>query len=159
MNINLNFKNIVDGPMCRIYINDDELYSGPVLSNYTLDAGPADGPTTLTIEHWGKNPEDTVVENGVIIRDRSFELDSIIIDQYNLEELKWDSEFNAQDGAVYPSCLFFGPNGQFVLTFETPVLRWMLQTRHRKNNNDPHWEEDYNYYTEACRLLAQISPK
>lgn len=159
MNINLNFKNIVDSPMCRIYINDDELYSGPVLPTYVLDTNLPTGTATLIIEHWGKRPEDTVVENNVIVRDRSFEIDSVIIDHYDLEELKWDSKFNAQDGAVYPGCLFFGPNGRFVLEFETPVLRWMLQTRHEKNNDDPHWEEDYNYYTEACRLLAQILPK
>jgi hypothetical protein len=117
------------------------------------------GTTTLIIEHWGKKSEDTIVENNVIVRDRSFELDCIKIDGYDLEELKWDSNFHAKDGTVYPSCLFFGPNGCFVLEFEPPVLRWMLQTRHNKNNNDPHWEEDYNYYTEACRLLEQIPPK
>jgi hypothetical protein len=159
MNLKLNFKNIIDDPMCRIYINEQELYSGPVLDNYNLDIDVAPGSAQLLIEQWDKKPQDTVVENGTIIRDRSFELESIIIDCYNLEELKWASEFQAQDGAVYPSCLFFGPNGQFVLNFEAPVLRWILKTRHEKNNNDPHWEEDYNYYTKACRLLTQILPK
>lgn len=159
MKLTLNFINIANNPMCRIYINDLELYSGIVQSEYTFDTVVPVGPTTLTIEHWDKQPEDTVVENGIIVSDRSFELASILIDNYDLEELKWNSEFRSIDGAVYPSCLFFGPNGKFVLAFENPVLRWILKTRHEKNNNDPHWEEDYNYYTEACRLLTQILPK
>jgi len=145
--------------MCRVYVNDHRLYSGPVIDECTADIDVAPGIACLVIEHWDKQPQDTVVENGVIVRDRSFELDSIKIDGYSLEELKWHSEFQAHDGVVYPSCLFFGPNGKFVLNFETPVLRWILQTKHEKNNDDPHWEEDYNYYTEACRLLKQISSK
>jgi hypothetical protein len=159
MNINLNFKNIIDNPQCRVYINNTELYSGVVLPKYEFNIDVALGNVMLLIDHWGKLPQDTVVDRGVIVRDRSFELESIVIDHYNLEELIWDSEFRAIDGAVYPSCLFFGPNGQFVLNFENPVLRWQLRRRHEKNNNDPHWEQDYNFYTNACKRLTQILPK
>ena len=159
MKLDLEFINIVDSPLCCISINGKEFYSGPVLEHYSLDTDVPQGELALTIAHWGKRPEDTIVEQGTIVRDRSFELSSVIIDGHNIEELKWQSEFQADDGAVYPSCLFFGPNGQYVLKFENPVLRWILKTRHNKNNNDPHWEEDYNYYMEACRLLAQTLHK
>lgn len=156
MNIKLYFKNIVDQPQCRIFVNTQEVAAGLVQSHYSINAEVNDGIATLIIEHCNKRPEDTVVKNGIIVRDRSFELDRIEIDGYDLEELKWDSEFHATDGAVYPSCLFFGPNGKFILNFESPALRWILKMRHEKNNNDPHWEEDYNYYTQACRLLTRI---
>lgn len=159
MKLHLEFINIVDLPQCKISINHQELYSGPVGEVYDFDLPITQGAVSIIITHWDKKPQDTVVENGKIIHDRSFELKRLTIDGYDLEELIWHSEFRAIDGAVYPSCLFFGPNGDFVLDIALPVLPWMLQTRHSKNNNDPHWEEDYNYYAQACQLLQQISVK
>jgi len=159
MKLHLEFINIIDQPRCKISINHEELYSGPVLEVYDFDVPHTQGAVSIVITHWDKQPYDTVVKNGQIVRDRSFELARLIVDGYDLEELIWHSEFRAVDGAVYPSCLFFGPNGDFVLDFTMPVLAWILHTRHTKNNNDPHWEEDYNYYITACQLLQQISIK
>jgi hypothetical protein len=156
MKLKLRFKNIVDAPKCKILIGNSELYSGPVLENYEYDHDLATGPCSLVIEHWDKLPTDTIVHDNKIVRDRSFELDQIIIDDYDLEELIWNSEFLANDGQRYSSCLFFGPNGKFILDFHNPVLYWILKTRHEKNNNDPNWEEDYNYYQQACKILTQI---
>jgi hypothetical protein len=159
MKLCLKFKNIVDAPMCAIIINNQELYRGEVLDLYDFDVDVADGVAKLQIDHWDKKPSDTVVENNVIVRDRSFELDTVIIDNYNIEELIWKSQFYATDGNVYKSCLFFGPNGSYVLNFYNPVLYWILQTRHQDNNNDPEWEQDYNYYIRACKILKQISTR
>jgi hypothetical protein len=158
MKLQLKFKNIVDSPHCAIRINGQELYRGGVPADFLNNFEQLESDCVLVIEHINKQPSDTIVKGGTIIRDRSFELDQIVIDGYDLEELKWTSEFRAQDGAVYASCLFFGPNGKFVLKFSNPVLPWMLKTRHEKNNNDPHWEEDYNYYQQACKILQQILP-
>lgn len=159
MKLQLKFKNIVDSPHCVIRMNEQELYRGVTPANFLNEFEQLESDCVLVIEHIDKLPSDTIVEDGKIIRDRSFELDQIIIDEYNLEELKWASEFRASDGAVYTSCLFFGPNGEFVLKFNNPVLRWILKTRHEKNNNDLHWEEDYNYYQQACKILQQILPQ
>lgn len=156
MIIQLEFKNIVDNPTCQIAVNGVTHYDGAVLNSNVFSATSNDEECTLTIKQYGKKPEETIVENGVIVRDKSFELAKIIIDGYDLEELIWNSAFTAEDGNVYQSCLYFGPNGEFKLNFEAPVLKWILKTRHEKNNNDPTWEEDYNYYTKACQLLAQI---
>lgn len=156
MKINLKFKNIIDAPNCSVVVGDKNLYSGVVENEFVFDFEYPEEEYTLSIAQWGKRPEDTVVEDGHIVRDRSFELEKIVIDGYDLEDLVWESKFKADDGAVYPSCLFFGPNGRFVINLYNPILRWILKTRHEKNNNDPHWEEDYNYYQEACKRLTQI---
>jgi hypothetical protein len=137
-------------------MNDVELYCGEVLSEFEYNHVCAGGQYQLVIEHWDKLPSDTIVQDGKIIRDRSFELEKIVIDEYDIEELIWNSEFLADNGQTYPSCLFFGPPGKFVLNFYNPVLYWILKTRHEKNNNDPTWEEDYNYYQQACKILKQI---
>jgi hypothetical protein len=159
MNITLQFKNIIDSPECSIMINDKTVFSGFVMEKFNCNLDIPEGPCTLTITHINKRPEDTVVENGVIVRDRSFELEKIIVDDYNIEELIWQSKFTAVTGEEYESCLFFGPCGSFTIDFYNPVLYWILKTRAEKNNNDPHWKEDYNYYQTACNLLKQISNK
>jgi hypothetical protein len=159
MKIHLQFKNIVDEPRCRIAINNQVLFAGIAQPQYTFDVSVAKGACRLSIVHWDKLPEHTVVENGEIVRDRSFELERCTIDSYDLQELIWHSQFVAEDSAVYKSCLFFGPNGEFQLNFENPVLRWILRTRHEQNNNDPHWEQDFEYYQQACNRLKLMSIK
>jgi hypothetical protein len=159
MKIQLQFKNIIDEPRCRILINDQVLFVGIVQTQHAFDVAVPQGACRLTIVHYDKSPEHTIVENGVIVRDRSFELERCVIDGYNLQELVWHSEFVADDGNVFKSCLFFGPNGEFRLDFENPALRWILRTRHKQNNNDPHWEQDFEYYQQACKRLQLMSTK
>ena len=159
MKLELQFNNIVDAPKCKIYIGSQELYCGIVLPRFECEYTCPDGDCQLTIQHWDKLPSDTIVQDSKIVRDRSFELEKIIIDGYDLEELVWESEFISDDGKIYSSCLFFGPNGKFQLNFHNPVLYCILKTRHEKNHNDPTWEQDYNYYQQACKLLTQISAR
>ena len=158
MHILLKFKNIVDSPNCKILLNDLECYCGPVIEDVVVDnENPMSGAQCLKIIHWGKEPTDTIVVDGKIVRDRSFELASIVVDGYDVEELIWQSHYEAVDGQVFNSCLFFGPNGQFVFNFSSPILEYILRTRHALNNNDPNWKEDYELYMRACKLLQQIS--
>ena len=157
MNLTLKFNNIVDVnglPKIKISING-ELLENCVVSE-SIDISMTDSDLVrLKIEHHGKNPNtDTIVEDGTIVKDRSFELDSIIVDGYDLEELKWQSQFVTEQGETLDKCLFFGPNGTWTIDFERPVLRWILKTRHELNDNDPTWEEDYNSYVSACKLLS-----
>jgi hypothetical protein len=159
MKIHLQFKNIVDEPRCRITINNQVLFAGITQPQYTFDVTVPNDACRLSIVHWDKLPKHTIVEHGVIVRDRSFELERCVIDGYDLQELVWHSQFVADNGAVYKSCLFFGPNGEFQLDFENPALRWILRTRHEKNNNDPHWEQDFEYYQQACNRLKLMSIK
>lgn len=159
MKLQIELEKIVDNPRCKIRLNGLELYSGDVMERFEFEHDATTGPMLIEIEHWDKKPEDTVVESDIIVRDRSFQLKKITVDDIDLEELIWHSEFRANDGKVYPSCLFFGPNGCFVLELELPALRWILKKRHEKNNNDPTWDEDYEYYIQACKILKQISDK
>jgi hypothetical protein len=150
---------MVDCPECTIAIDNYSLFTGVVPEKFDYSLDIPEGACTLTISHINKKPEDTVVENGVIVRDRSFELEKIIIDGYDLEELVWESKFTAVSGEEYKSCLFFGPCGCYTLDFYNPILYWILKIRNEKNHNDPYWEEDYNYYQSACKILKQISNK
>lgn len=158
MNIEIFFKNINQNPHCDILINNVSMYIGAVLPSIKIDSQLL-GNITLEILFTNKVPQDTVVNSeGNIIQDKNFELDKILVDGYDFNEFIWNSEYQAIDGKVYPSCLFFGPPGKFVISFSSPFLPWLLKTRHEKYNNDPSWEEDYEYYIKAWKILQQIQP-
>lgn len=160
MQIRLKFENLKDTPRYKISINDTVYTEDFVKEEYVIDAiNDVSHDISLRIEFIDKNPEDTIVENGNIVKDKSFELDGISIDGYDFEELIWQSNYYANDGKVYPSCLFFGPSGYFEIKFHQPILHWILESRHKLTGNDPDWERDYNYYQESCKLLTLISHK
>ena len=157
MNLALKFKNIQPWnglPHIRIVINDAVVFENTVCPLITVQCHPVDNQIKLSIEHYGKDTAvDTVVIDGVIVQDRSCELDTIEVDGYDLQELKWLSAYHCDDGSVLDKCLFFGKNGTWHMAFELPVLKWILRTRHEINRNDPTWSEDYESYVRACRLL------
>jgi hypothetical protein len=157
MNLALKFKNIqpCNGlPHIRIVINDTVVFENTVCPLITVQCHPVDNQIKLSIEHYDKDTAvDTVVIDGVIVQDRSCELDTIEVDGYDLQELKWLSAYHCDDGSVLDKCLFFGKNGTWSIAFELPVLKWILRTRHEINRNDPTWSEDYESYVRACRLL------
>lgn len=159
MQILLKFKNINQSPECAISVNNTLLYSGAVPDLYTDELQIPQDQVLLKIEFTNKHPEDTVVENGVIVKDKNFELEQIVVDGYDFQELVWQGNYYDHNKQVYPGCLFFGPPGHYEINFHQPVLHWILKTRNHINNNDPDWEIDYNYYTEACKLLTLISLK
>ena len=153
MNLILVFKNIVDNPKCKIFVNNQELYNGSVKSNYNFDLAAIDKTVDLIIEHYDKNPDDTVVDSdNNIIRDRSFEIEKIIVDGYDFENLIWKSFFESTNGDIYNSCLFFGPNGSFKIQFKIPILKWILENTHEPGS----WEEDYEYYTKAISIIDTV---
>ena len=157
MNLALKFKNIQDCnglPRIRIVVNDAVVFENTVCPLITLQCHPVDNKINLSIEHHGKDPsKDTVVVDGVIVQDRSCKLDTIKVDNYELQELKWHSAYYCADGTVLDKCLFFGKNGTWHIAFELPVLQWILKTKHEINNDDPDWSADYESYVSACKLL------
>jgi hypothetical protein len=158
MQIQLEFDHIHEfngEPKISVRVNGIECYNN-VVENSVEFVIDDTNDCVLEIEHYGKNNNDTEVIDNVIVNDKNFTLKNIIIDGYNIEELKWESDFTDVHGNIIPSCLFFGPNGIYRLHFQLPVLKWILSTRHSKNNNDPNWEEDYNYYMQAVNLLKEF---
>lgn len=160
MNLTLKFKNInsVQGvPELKIAINNHVVWQGNVQAEINIEY-PAVGQVALSITQINKDPQQhCIVEDGKIVADRNCELDEITIDGYNIEELKWLSSYLTDDGEILDKCLFFGKNGTWNISFEMPILRWILQTRHQQFNNDPNWEQDYESYQLACKLLNNLN--
>jgi hypothetical protein len=115
-------------------------------------------PFDLKIYFTNKEPGDTAIdENNNIIADLNFELENIVIDDIDLENLKWQSNYVYGDNQSIPGCLFFGPKGYWHFAAYLPILKWKLEKNHELLNNDPNWEEDYNYYTQALWTLKNLS--
>ena len=145
-------------PICRIEFNGDDIFSGKVEQRIVLNADTQEN-NVLRIFFENKGNKDTILDdNNQIKQDLNFELEKLTIDGIDLQHLIWESRYVAKD-SVIDSCLFFGPKGFLEFKFDTPVLKWFLKTNHNKNNNDPTWEEDYNYYEEACQILNKIQIK
>lgn len=162
--IELKFKNINlsnnKEPIVRVVINDNELINETVKPRLITPLSFYDDKipehNILKIYFANKENSDTVLDyNNNIIEDLNFELEQIIIDGYDIKDLIWNSQYVTKTEKIQ-SCLFFGPKGYFEFKFDMPILKWILKTNHEKHNNDPNWEEDYNYYTEAWKLLSQI---
>jgi hypothetical protein len=142
-------------PMIDLKLNNHSLYQGPVLAQLDVETDAGE-KNCLQIMFTNKEHSDTVCDSaGKIVNDMNFNLTKIVIDDHDLEELIWQGKY-VSDKNEYPSCLFFGPAGQFVLNFDYPVLRWILKTRHDINQQDLNWEEDYNYYVNACKILNNL---
>jgi hypothetical protein len=142
-------------PMIEIYVNDQCLYSGAVMPELTCHGNLAQ-ENCLCIAFTNKQDMDTVCDSeNNIIKDMNFSLAKLSIDDQDLEELIWQGTYEAAD-RQYPGCLYFGPPGRFVLRFSSPVLRWILETRYKATKQDPNWEEDYNYYVNACKILNKL---
>lgn len=152
MKITLYFKNIVEYngvPEIQVLVNSNVEYTGIVKDTVSLST-VVHGEYALAIKFTNKNPQDTLVEDGKIVKDKSFELDKIIIDDYSLDSLIWNSTYTANDGNCYPGCLFFGPAGQFEIKLASPILFWILQQQNPESNA---WVNDYDCYMRAWNRL------
>ena len=163
MNFIFGFKNINSVnqkyPICRIELNGNDIFIGKVVPQIELDASVDAEENNLRIYFENKQGKDTILdENNNISQDLNFELEKLTIDGLDLQHLIWQSKYFAKD-SVIDSCLFFGPKGYWEIKFNSPILKWYLKTNHEKNNNDPDWEIDYNYYEEACQRLSKIQTR
>ena len=163
MNFIFGFKNINSVnqkyPICRIELNGNDIFIGKVVPQIELDASVDAEENNLRIYFENKQGKDTILdENNNISQDLNFELEKLTIDGLDLQHLIWQSKYFAKD-SVIDSCLFFGPKGYWEIKFNSPILKWFLKTNHEKNNNDPDWEIDYNYYEEACQKLSKIQTR
>ena len=57
-----------------------------------------------------------------IVKDKNCELDCVLVDDHNLDELKWQSQYITEDQEILPGCLFFGKNGKWIINFERPIF-------------------------------------
>ena len=128
-------------PRLKFYL-DDALYQEFVVNaestTINLPIDLLDGDHKLAIELWGKTRLNTIVKDGIIVKDQLVTLESIKVDGIQLPNFfKYIGIFDNGIGLQSP-CMTWGQNGQWRWNFSTPLITWVL-----KNIN----EEEKKYFT------------
>jgi len=94
-----------------------------------------EGPHSLKIRLENKTNDDTVIENGEVIKDMLLNIDDITIDDISLGNLLWTAEYKLDKPQQYnnqtidhlDSCVNLGWNGTYILNFSSPFYIWLLE--------------------------------
>ena len=84
----------------------------------------------LEIRLENKVNADTIIENGVIVKDTLLNIDSIVINDIEIGNSKWSlSEFVADDikRPTLTNCVNLGWNGSYRIRFSSPFYLWLLE--------------------------------
>lgn len=136
-------------PECIVYINDDVVAQGPVLPQTCFDFDyqlQDDSEYVLKIQYLNRNTRLDVIrdDTGNIIKNRQFEIESIYVDDIELDHYKilftqgetsfvdyHYAQLHKQDPDVYPLVqtgnTVLGAECTWSLKFETPVYIWLLE--------------------------------
>jgi hypothetical protein len=111
-----------------------------------------DGEHKLDIEFYGKTYNNTVVENDVIKQDQLATLNSIHIDKIQVPDfVKYQGIYNVNDSSI-PSALTWGQNGVWSLTFNWPIINWVLSYKLNSFYSDDQWSTAV-YHPKKIKLL------
>jgi uncharacterized protein involved in tolerance to divalent cations len=91
----------------------------------------SDNPVSLEIKLTNKDETDTVLDhNQNIVKDMLLNIESIEIDNIEIEYLKWqESAFYPEDPSrpILKKCVNLGWNGSYRLEFYSPFYLWLLE--------------------------------
>ena len=118
-------------PKIRISIDDDIYEEHKFSSSHecvTILIELLDGEHSLTVEVYGKADNGTIVKDQEIIQDQLVTLENMYVDNVRLpDNFKYAGSYGDQ-----PSCLTWGENNKkWQWKFETPVVSWILQVKHK----------------------------
>lgn len=124
-------------PRAKTYINDILIFDDLVIDKKIISwSGKlSDGIHKLTIELYGKDKYQTVLENGKIIKDQLLNIEEISFDDIDIEHLKHSLSNYYPDKEVYKNevpllvknCVNLGYNGKWELEFKIPIYIWLLE--------------------------------
>jgi len=126
-------------PQFSIWLDEQQLISSelpdtaqhPICFEHTVDTGPH----SLKIRLENKTIQDTVLENGTVVKDMLLNIDDITIDDISLGNLLWSAEYRLDQPQEYngktidhlDNCVNLGWNGTYTLKFSSPFYIWLLE--------------------------------
>ena len=142
---NLSFKISLTGtfwdhrPQFSVWLDDHVVTQSEIASSaeqiVSFERRVDEGQHELKIRLENKTLNDTVTENGQIIKDMVLNIDDIIIDDISLGNLLWSAEYILDEKQMYQGkeidhldgCVNLGWNGTYVLKFSNPFYIWLLE--------------------------------
>jgi len=125
-------------PQFSVWLDDDvivqsEISQNPQIVNFERSVDI--GYHTLKIRLENKTPQDTVIEDGKIVKDLLLNINDIKIEDISLGNLLWTADykldqkqtFNGQEIDHLDNCVNLGWNGTYMLTFTSPFYLWLLE--------------------------------
>ena len=126
-------------PQFSIWLDDHVVTQSEIASSaeqiVSFERRVDEGQHELKIRLENKTLNDTVTENGQIIKDMVLNIDDIIIDDISLGNLLWSAEYILDEKQMYQGkeidhldgCVNLGWNGTYVLKFSNPFYIWLLE--------------------------------
>jgi Zn-dependent metalloprotease len=126
-------------PQFSIWLDDHQVVASEIVSaaqqEIKFERTVDEGVHTLKIRLENKNKQDTVLENGEVVKDMLLNIDDITIDDISLGNLLWSAEYildhpqeyKGQTVTKLDNCVNLGWNGTYVLKFTSPFYIWLLE--------------------------------
>lgn len=123
-------------PKYKIEVDDQLITSGDVntcsdeIFYVEFDIDFTEGPSVLKISLLNKDNSDTIEneDKTAILKDMILNIESIEIDEINLDNLIWScSEFVSDSHPTLKNCVNLGWNGTYQLPFSIPFYIWFLE--------------------------------
>jgi hypothetical protein len=142
---NLNFSISLTGtywnkkPQFSVWLDDHVVTQSEIASAaeqiVNFERKIIEGLHTLKIRLENKTNDDTVVENGEVVKDMLLNIDDITIDDISLGNLLWSAEYVLDRPQLYKGqeidhldgCVNLGWNGTYTLKFTSPFYIWLLE--------------------------------
>ena len=125
-------------PEFSVWIDDEKLIHDKLqfdIHTVNLERDVSEGNHELKIRLENKTSQDTVIENGEIVKDMLLNIDDISIDDISLGNLLWSAEYLLDEPQEYQGktitkldhCVNLGWNGTYILKFSSPFYIWLLE--------------------------------
>ena len=142
---NLNFKISLTGtfwdrhPQFSVWLDNHVVIQSEIASSaeqiVNFERRVDEGQHELKIRLENKTVNDTVIENGEVVKDMLLNIDDITIDDISLGNLLWSAEYILDEKQMYQGqeidhldgCINLGWNGTYVLKFSCPFYIWLLE--------------------------------
>jgi len=125
-------------PAFSIWLDEELMISDQADSStktFTFERELSKGEHVLKIRLDDKTYEDTLIENGRVVKDMLLNIDDITIDDISLGNLLWSAEYILDHPQEYNGktidhldhCINLGWNGAYTLKFTSPFYVWLLE--------------------------------
>lgn len=126
-------------PQFSIWFDDHVVTQSEIVSAaeqiVNFERRVSEGLHTLKIRLENKTNNDTVIINGIVVKDMLLNIDDITIDDISLGNLLWSAEYVLDRPQQYKGqtidhldgCVNLGWNGTYILKFTSPFYIWLLE--------------------------------
>ena len=125
-------------PQFSVWLDDHPVIQTELanpIQTVTFDRELYEGEHALKIRLENKNNNDTVLNDGEIVKDLLLNIDDITIDDISIGNLLWTAEYHLDKPQEYQgktitqldSCVNLGWNGTYILRFTSPFYIWLLE--------------------------------